>query len=166
MPYVTSYHAPPRPTYNPPTMSDDFCPLPSDAGSGTAAIRRMLSARRIAIVGLSDNLSRPSSGVAHYLVSAGREIVPVNPKCRTVMGLQCYPSLEAVPGKIDLVDVFRRSEFCPDVARSAVAVGAKGLWLQSGVVSPEAEAIARNAGLDFVQDRCIKVSMISWLQES
>jgi predicted CoA-binding protein len=138
-------------------MSDEFCKLPSDAGSEKDVIRRMISARRIAIVGLSDDPSRPSFDVAGYLLAAGKEIVPVNPKYRSVMGLACYPNLEAVPDKIDLVNVFRRPEFCPGVARSAVAVGASGLWLQSGVVSAEAEAIARQAGLDFVQDRCIKV---------
>jgi len=117
----------------------------------------MTSARRIAVVGLSDDPSKPSFGVAAYLRSVGKEIVPVNPKYRAVMGLPCYPSLEAVPGKIDLVDVFRRPEFCPEVARSAAVIGASGLWLQLGIVSPEAQTIAQAAGLDFVQDRCIKV---------
>ena len=141
-------------------MSDESCRLPSDAGDEKTAIRRMTSARRIAIVGLSDDPSRPSFGVAGYLLSAGKEIVPVNPKYRQVMGLACYPSLEAVPGKIDLVDVFRRAEFCPNVVRSAVKIGASGVWLQSGIVSAEAEAIARAAGIDFVQDRCLKVELM------
>jgi hypothetical protein len=95
--------------------------------------------------------------VASYLKSVGKEIIPVNPNYTTVMGLRCYPSLEQVPGPIDVVDVFRRPEYCADVVRSAVAIGAKGVWLQSGIVSPEAERIAREAGVDFVQDRCMKV---------
>src|SRR4028119_1373973 len=91
------------------------------------SVRRMLGAKRIAVVGLSDDQSRASYGVAAYLRSAGKEIVPVNPNCKTVMGLKCYPSLEAVPGPIDVVNVFRRPEFCADVAREAVDAGAEGI---------------------------------------
>ena len=139
-------------------MNEDACPLPTNPrGSQADAIRRMLAAKRIAVVGLSDDPTRPSHGVASYLMSVGKEIIPVNPNHKTVLGLICYPSLEAVPGPIDVVDVFRRPEHCPDVVRSAVAVGARGVWLQSGIVSPEAESIARAAGIDFVQDRCMKV---------
>lgn len=140
-------------------MSDDeACPLPTHAkGSDADAVRRMVDATRIAVVGLSDDPSRPSYDVAQYLRSAGKEIIPVNPNHATVMGMTCYPSLAAVPGPIDVVDVFRRPEFCPDVAREAVAAGAKGIWLQSGVRSDEAREIARRAGIDFVQDRCLKV---------
>lgn len=145
-------------------MTEDACPLPHarddstpEAHAESLAMRRMLAAQRIAVVGLSDNPSRASFGVAQYLRSVGKEIVPVNPNHETVMGLQCYPSLEAVPGLVDVVDVFRRPEYCADVVRSAVAVGAKGVWLQSGIVSDEARAIARKAGIDFVEDRCMKV---------
>lgn len=141
---------------------NDACPLPTEPEErGEAeAVRRMLAARRVAVVGLSDDPGRASYGVAAYLRSAGKEVIPVNPNYKTVMGLTCYPSLEAVPGPIDVVDVFRRPEYCPDVVRSAVAVGAKGVWLQSGVVSDEARAIARRAGIDFVQDRCMKVDLM------
>ncbi len=146
-------------------MSDDeACPLPLNrqSGGGDArgeadAVRRMIDAKRIAVVGLSDDPSRASYGVAAYLRSVGKEIIPVNPNYQTVMGLKCYPSLEAVPGPIDVVDVFRRPEHCADVVRQAVAAGAKGVWLQSGIVSEEAERIAAEAGIDFVQDRCMKV---------
>ena len=139
-------------------MSEEACPLPGNPGAREAdAVRRMLAGRRIAVVGLSDDPSRASHGVASYLASVGKEIIPVNPNYTTVMGRPCYPSLEAVPGPIDVVDVFRRPEFCADVVRSAVAVGAKGVWLQSGIVSEEARRIAREAGVDFVQDRCLKV---------
>ena len=139
-------------------MADDACPLPSDpAGREAEIVRRLLAGKRVAVVGLSDDPSRASHGVASYLVSVGKEVIPVNPNHTRVMGLKCYPSLEAVPGPIDVVDVFRRPEHCADVVRSAVAVGAKGVWLQSGIVSEEAKRIAREAGIDFVQDRCMKV---------
>src|SRR4051794_38309444 len=94
-------------------MSDEACPLPTRPGDrGEGALRRMLAGRRIAVVGLSDDPSRASHGVAAYLASVGKEIVPVNPNHATVMGMKCYPSLEDVPGAIDVVDVFRRAEFC------------------------------------------------------
>jgi predicted CoA-binding protein len=139
-------------------MPEDACPLPSRPGGSEAdAIRRMLAAKRVAVVGLSDDPTRASHGVASYLLSVGKEIVPVNPNHDRVLGLKCYPSLEAGPGPIDVVDVFRRPEHCADVVRSAVAVGARGVWLQSGIVSAEAKRLAREAGIDFVQDRCMKV---------
>ena len=138
----------------------DSCPLPDRTASprdDAAAIARMLLGQRIAVVGLSDDPSRPSYEVAQYLQSIGKEIIPVNPRCDAILGCKCYRSLEEIPGHVDVVDVFRRSEFCPAIARSAVAIKAGGVWLQSGVVSHEAQAIAREAGIDFVQDRCLKV---------
>jgi predicted CoA-binding protein len=139
-------------------MAEDACPLPTNPAAREAdAVRRMLAGQRIAVVGLSDDPSRASHGVADYLRSVGKEIIPVNPNHQRVMGLRCYASIEDVPGTIDVVDVFRRPEFCADVARAAVAAGAKGIWLQSGIRSPEAQRIAAEAGIDFVQDRCIKV---------
>ena len=139
-------------------MTGDACPLPTrPPDDEDAVIRRLLAGRRVAVVGLSDDPNRPSHDVARYLQSAGKEIIPVNPNHSRVLGLKCYASLEDVPGTIDVVDVFRRPEFCADVVRSAVAAGAKGVWLQSGIVNDAAERIAADAGLDFVQDRCIKV---------
>jgi predicted CoA-binding protein len=137
----------------------ETCPMPATPGADdeAAAVRRMLAAKRIAVVGMSDDPSRPSYGVAAYLRSVGKEIIPVNPTRAMVMGLKSYPTLEAVPGPIDVVDVFRRPEHCAEVARAAVAVGAKGLWLQSGIVNHEARQIARRAGIDYVEDRCMKV---------
>jgi predicted CoA-binding protein len=139
-------------------MSDNACPLPGPHESDEdAVIQRLLGAKRIAVVGLSDNPSRASYGVAAYLKSAGKEILPVNPNHQQVMGLKCYASLNQVPGPVDLVDVFRRPEYCPDVVRQAIEIGAKGVWLQSGIHSSESEAIAKKAGIDFVQDRCLLV---------
>ena len=140
-------------------MSTESCPLPS-FDAPTTAIERMLNAKRIAVVGLSDDPSRPSFGVASYLLSAGKEVIPVNPRHQRVLGLKCYPSLAQVPGPIDLVDVFRRPEFCPDVVREAIAAGAKGVWLQSGIVSDEARELAARAKLDYVEDRCLMVDLM------
>ena len=139
-------------------MAEEACPLPTNPSGGEAeTVRRLLAGHRIAVVGLSDDPSRASHGVASYLISVGKEVIPVNPNHAKVLGLKCYPSLEEVPGSIDVVVVFRRPEHCADVVRSAVSVGAKGVWLQSGIVSREAERLAREAGIDFVQDRCMKV---------
>ena len=139
-------------------MSGEACPMPSRGrGSDADAIARMLGAGRIAIVGLSDDPSRPSYQIASYLQGEGYEVVPVNPTHATVMGLKSYPSLKDVPGEVDVVNVFRRPEFCADVTRDAIAIGAKGVWLQSGVRNEEAKRLAQSAGIDFVQDRCIMV---------
>ena len=127
---------------------------------GPAAARLLAGARRIAVVGASDNLQRPSYGVVRYLMDSGYEIVPVNPNVQTVMGLRSYGTLEeaaAAVGPIDIVDVFRRPEHTPDIARSAVAIGAKALWLQLGVVNWEAARIAHDAGLAVVMDRCTAI---------
>ena len=143
-------------------MQDDSCRPPAGPGDSEAEImRRLLDARRIAVVGLSDDPSRPSFGIASYLLSAGKEVIPINPNLSTVLGLKCYPSLEAAPGPIELVNVFRRPEHCADVVRSAIAVGAKGIWLQSGIVSREARELAMKASIDFVHNRCIMVEHAS-----
>jgi len=123
-------------------------------------MERMLNAKRVAVVGLSDDPSRPSFGVASYLLSVGKEVIPVNPNHERVLGLKCYPSLSSAPGPIELVDVFRRAEFCADVVREAIAVGAKGVWLQSGIVSDEARELAGRAKLDYVENRCLMVDLM------
>jgi predicted CoA-binding protein len=139
-------------------MAEDACPLPTPPREGERqVIERLVAARRIAIVGLSDDPSRPSYGVAEYLRGQGKQIVPVNPNHEQVMGLKSYRSLAEVPGRIDLVDVFRRAAFCAEVTREAIAVGAGGVWLQSGIINAEAERLAAEAGMDFVQNRCLMV---------
>jgi len=140
-------------------MSNESCPLPS-FDQPISAMERMLNAKRIAVVGLSDDPSRPSFGVASYLLSAGKEVIPVNPNHQRVLGLKCYPSLTAAPGPIDLVDVFRRPEFCADVVREVIAIGAKGVWLQSGIISDEARELAGKAKLDYVENRCLMVDLM------
>ena len=110
--------------------------------------------RTIAVVGISPNPMRPSNGVAEYLKRAGYRVIPVNPNQTEVLGEKCYARLEDVPEKIDLVDIFRRSEFVPEIVESAIRVGAGAVWMQEGVIHEEAAARAREAGLDVVMDRC------------
>ncbi|MDP9340920.1 MAG: CoA-binding protein [Actinomycetota bacterium] len=113
------------------------------------------NARTVAVVGLSSDPRRASYRIAAYLQSKGYRVVPVNPNEREVLGEKSYPSLREVPEAVDVVDVFRRPEYTPDVARDAVAAGAKVLWLQSGIINDEARRIAEDAGLDVVMGVCI-----------
>ena len=118
----------------------------------------LADARTIAVVGASPKQWRPVYGVMKYLVAAGYDVIPVRPRdCDEVLGIPCVASLAEVDRPIDLVDVFRRAEFAPEVAREAAAVGAKAFWLQLGLVSPEARAIAEAAGMDYVEDACTAV---------
>ncbi len=112
------------------------------------------SSRTIAVVGLSANPMRASNGVAEYLKRAGYRIIPVNPNENEVLGERCYPRLEDVPEKIDMVDIFRRSEYVPDIVESAIRVGARAVWMQEGVIHEDAAKRAREAGLEVVMDRC------------
>ena len=115
------------------------------------------TAKTIAVVGLSPNPLRPSYFVAFYLQRHGFRIVPVNPKETEILGETSYPSLSAIPFPVDVVDVFRAPEAVPPIAEEAVQIGAKALWLQFGVISPEGAAIAERGGLAVVMDRCLKV---------
>jgi predicted CoA-binding protein len=117
----------------------------------------ILTARTVAIVGLSPNVLRPSNFVGFYLQRHGYRIVPVNPRETEILGETSYPSLLDIPFPVDVVDVFRDPAAVPDIARQAVAIGAKALWLQFGVISPEGARIAEEAGLTVVMDRCMKV---------
>jgi predicted CoA-binding protein len=121
-------------------------------------LRQLLtSASTIAMVGASSNPDRPSNGIMRKLLSAGYRVIPVNPNETSVLGERAYASLADVPGRIDIVDVFRRAEFTPAIADEAVKIGAKALWLQSGVVNDEAAAKAESGGLMAVMDACIGV---------
>ena len=115
--------------------------------------------RSIAVVGASSNPARASNFVMTYRASSicDFDLYPVNPRESKVNGFACYPSLEELPVVPDLVDVFRRPEDCPEIARTAVGIGAKALWLQLGIVSDEAAEIARAGGLDVVMNRCTKI---------
>jgi predicted CoA-binding protein len=125
----------------------------------------LAEARTIAVVGLSSDPSRPSHDVAAYLQRAGYRIVPVNPNESEVLGERAYPSLLDVDGeqRIDVVDVFRRAEHTPAVARDAVRIGADMLWLQQGIVSEEARSIAETGGLVVVMDACIRTVHRMWV---
>jgi predicted CoA-binding protein len=123
-----------------------------------ATLRRILRDNRtIAIVGLSADWHRPSHFAAKYLQQHGYRIVPVNPRYDRILGERSYPSLEDIPFKVDVVDVFRRSEDVLPFAQVAVKLGAKCLWQQIGVKNLEADALVRAAGLDSVMDRCMKI---------
>jgi predicted CoA-binding protein len=111
----------------------------------------------IAIVGLSADWWRPSYFAAKYMQEHGYRIIPVNPKYTEVLGEKCYPNLESIPEAVDIVDVFRKSEDCAPIAKQAVAIGAKTLWLQLGVENVEAQQIAEAAGLAVVMNRCVKI---------
>ncbi|MFT3821739.1 MAG: CoA-binding protein [Rubrivivax sp.] len=123
-----------------------------------ATLRRILAqCRTVAVVGLSAQWHRPSYFAASYLQGKGYRIVPVTPAYPEVLGEKAYASLRDVPFQVDMVDVFRRTEDVLPVARDAVAIGARCLWQQLGVVNAEADALARAAGLDSVMDRCVKI---------
>jgi uncharacterized protein len=122
-------------------------------------IRKILSeCRTIAVVGASSNPARASNHVAAYMKAQGYRVIPVNPNEQTVIGERAYPSLSVVPGSIDLVDIFRKSEEVLPVVQEAVVCGAKAVWMQEGVVNDAAAQLAREAGLAVVMDRC-------WLKE-
>jgi predicted CoA-binding protein len=126
--------------------------------STIAQLRRILKENHtIAIVGLSADWYRPSYFAAKYMQEHGFRIIPVNPKYTEILGEKCYPDLKSIPEKVDMVDVFRKSADCPPIAKEAVAIGAKVLWLQLGVENDEAKAIAESGGLEFVQNRCVKI---------
>jgi uncharacterized protein len=123
------------------------------AGDPTSEILK--TSRTIAIVGLSSRQHRPSYGVAQYLQSAGYRIIPVNPNETEILGEKCYARLEDVPERVDIVDIFRRSEFVPPIVESAIRIGARGVWMQEGVIHAEAAERARSAGLFVIMDTCI-----------
>ncbi len=123
-----------------------------------STLRRILKdCRTLAVVGLSAEWHRPSFFATKYVQQHRYRIVPVNPRYDSILGEPCYPSLEAIPFPVDMVDVFRKPADVLPIAQQAVAIGAKCLWQQLGVVNGEADALARAAGLDSVMDRCVKI---------
>ena len=121
-------------------------------------LRRILTDyKRVAVVGLSDDRSRPSNSVGKYLLEHGFEVFPVNPKYDEILGQKCYPDLTSIPTTVDIVDLFRRVEHVPPLVDDAITIGAKVVWMQLGIVHEEAAQTARNAGLEVVMDRCIKI---------
>jgi uncharacterized protein len=115
------------------------------------------TAQTIAVVGASPDPSRTSHRVMRYLQRVGYRCIPVNPNADEVLGERCHPALADLPEPIDLVDVFRRAEYCADIAREAAAIGAPALWLQLGLRSDEARDVAEEAGMEYVEDACTAV---------
>ncbi len=120
-------------------------------------LRILTKYKNIAMVGLSDNPYRPSHFAAIYMLAEGYNIIPVNPKCTEILGRKCYPTLADIPEPVEIVDVFRKSSDVVPIAEEAIAIGAKVLWLQLGVINEEAAAKAYAAGLEVVMDRCVKI---------
>jgi len=126
--------------------------------SDIRTLRQVLQNHRtIAVVGLSADWFRPSYFAAKYMQEHGYRIIPVNPKYPEILGETCYPSLKDIPHAVDVVDVFRKPSDTPAIAQEAVAIGAKVFWLQLGVINEQAQAIAQQAGLTVVVDRCVKI---------
>ena len=129
----------------------------SDATDINTLRRILRDCKTIAVVGLSANWYRPSYFAAKYMQEHGYRVIPVNPMYQEVLGQKCYASLKDIPEKIDIVDCFRKSQDIEPIADEAIAIGAKVLWLQLGVMNEPAAAKARQAGLEVVQDRCVKI---------
>lgn len=126
-------------------------------------IRKVLTWRNVAIVGLSANELRASNFVGRYLQIRGYNVIPVNPREETILGNKCYAALSDIPELVDTVDVFRQPDAVPAIAEEAVAIGAKCLWLQFGVISEEGARIAEAGRLDVVMDKCMKVEHARYL---
>ena len=117
----------------------------------------LVETKTIALVGASPRPERPSNSVMRYLLAEGYRVIPVRPHRTEILGIPCVDSVTDIEEPVDLVDVFRRAEFCPEVAEQAAAAGAKALWLQLGIVSPESRAIAERAGMDYVENACTAI---------
>jgi predicted CoA-binding protein len=120
-------------------------------------VRILETYKRIAMVGLSGNPFRPSHFAAIYMLAHGYDVTPVNPRETEILGRRSYPSLRDVPGPIEIVDIFREPAAVPDIVEDAIARGAKVIWMQLGVINEKAAARAREAGLEVVMDRCVKI---------
>ncbi len=121
-------------------------------------LRRILAtSKTLAVVGLSGNWYRPSFFAAKYMLDHGYHVIPVNPNYDEILGQKCYPDLASIPEPVDLVDVFQRADTTPEYARQAAEIGARTLWLQLGIENDESGEIAREAGMEFVQNHCVKI---------
>ena len=125
--------------------------------SAADCLRILQSYRRIAMVGLSANPMRPSHFAAIYMLSKGYDIIPVNPREKRILGRACYASVREAPGPVEIVDIFRETSAVPAIVEDAIAVGAKVVWMQLGIIHEEAAERARRAGLEVVMDRCVKI---------
>jgi len=132
--------------------------IPSDLSAGPGEVAEILKKYRVvAVVGLSEDPSRPSHQVAQYLQQHGYRIVPINPACSEILGEKCYPSIKNVPFPVEVVDIFRKVEAIPAIVAEALEVGAKVIWMQLGLVEIESAQKAKKAGLQVVMDHCMKI---------
>ena len=120
-------------------------------------LRILSQYRTIAMVGLSSNPFRPSHFAAIYMLAEGYNVIPVNPREQEVLGRRCYPSLRDIPGPVEIVDIFREPSAVPPIVEDAIAIGAKVVWMQLGVINEQAARRAREAGLEVVMDACVKI---------
>jgi len=143
-------------------MSEHACEFPRQNAT-TEEVRQILaSARTVAVVGLSDKPERDSYRVAAYLQQAGYRVIPVNPNLPTVLGEPAYPHLRAIPERVDVVDIFRKPEAVPEIVEDAIAIGARAVWMQDGIVHNAAAERARAAGLAVVMNRCMMREHRAW----
>jgi predicted CoA-binding protein len=119
--------------------------------------RILLEYKRVAVVGLSADWSRPSYFAAKYLLDHGFDIVPVNPKYEEILGQKCYPDLKSIPEPVDIVDLFQKTERVPPFVDDAISIKAKLVWMQLGIINEQAAQKARDAGLEVVMDKCMKI---------
>lgn len=133
----------------------DACEMPRENATPAEVREILTTAKTVAVVGLSDKPDRDSYRVAEYLQRAGYRIVPVNPAVAEVLGERSYASLRDVPGQVDVVDVFRRADAVPAIVEDAIAIGARAVWMQDGIVHNEAAGRARAAGLKVVMSKCM-----------
>lgn len=122
------------------------------------------TAKTIAVVGISPKNTRPSHAVAKAMLEAGYTIIPINPGQDTILGLPCYPNLLSVPDHVDIVNVFRKPQDIPNIVEEAIAIKARVLWLQLGIINEEAALTARKAGMTVIMDRCLKTDYCSFFQ--
>lgn len=127
------------------------------------SIETILNYKTIAVVGISDDPTRPSHFVATFMEVHGYTIIPVNPKLNEWEGKKCYPDLASIPVNVDIVDIFRRSEAVPPIVDGAIAIKAKVVWMQEGIVNEEAAAKARAAGIEVVMDKCMKKEYVRYI---
>lgn len=137
----------------------------TDCDAFEKKVRTVLAMKTIAVVGMSPQEDRPSFRVGKYLIEHGYDVIPVRPGGGEILGRPAAASLKEIGRSVDIVDVFRRSEDCEEIARDAVSIGAKVLWLQEDLVNPAAEDIAADAGLLFVMDTCIKKMHVKYIGE-
>ncbi|MEJ5363282.1 MAG: CoA-binding protein [Spirochaetota bacterium] len=138
-------------------MGKDHCEVPAFNPVENEIKEILQRYKVIAVVGLSDDPSKDSNRVAQYLINHGYTVVPVNPTKQTILGLPSYPDLKSIPFPVDIVDIFRKPQDVPPVVDEAIAIGAKVVWMQLGIAHNEAAQKAKEAGLQVVQSKCIKI---------